>query len=132
MQNKVVGENIGQDVEDSGVTGSFQVGVNSDDLCIDQVESLDEDRSQIIEGVGGIEIGDVVVDAELGIHSKGVSKKNDIIHFKVSEKDKLTKATILGRAGKSTGKHKSWYNVCNHKTDIDHSLDLDNMKEWKK
>ena len=32
MQNKVVGENIGQDVEDSGVTGNFQVGVNSDDL----------------------------------------------------------------------------------------------------
>ena len=45
MQNKVVGENIGQDVEDSGVTGNFQVGVNSDDLCVDQAESLDEDRS---------------------------------------------------------------------------------------
>ena len=131
MQNKVVGENIGQDAEDSGVTGNFQVGVNSDDLCVDQVESLDEDRSQIIEGVGGIEIGDDVVNAELGIHSKRVLKKNDIIHFKVSEKDKWTAATTLGRAGKSTGKHKSWYNVRNHKAG-DHSLDLDNVKEWKK
>ena len=86
MQNKVVGENIGQDVEDSGVTGNFQVGVNSDDLCVDQVESLDEDRSQIIEGTRRIEIGDDVVDAELGIHSKGVLKKNDIIISKSVKK----------------------------------------------
>ena len=83
-------------------------------------------------GVGGIESGDAVVDAELGNHPKGVLKKNDVIHFKVNEKDKWTAATILGRAGKFTGKHKSWYNVCKHGTGEDHSLDLDNVKEWRK
>ena len=110
-----------------GFEGSFEVGVNSDNLCVDQLE----DRIQTV-GIGGIESGDVVVDAELGNHPKGVLKKNDIIHFKVNEKDKWTAATILGRAGKSTGKHKSWYNVCNHVTGVDHSLDLDNVKEWRK
>ena len=96
-------------------------------MCVDHVESIGEDRSQMTEGVGGIESGDIVVDAELGNHPKGVSKKNDMVHFKVSEKDKWTAAAILGRAGKSTGKHKSWYNVHNHETGVDHSLDLDNV-----
>ena len=107
VENEAVGEDIGQDVVDSGVEGNFEVAVNSDDLCVDQVESLGEDRNQMIEGDGGIESGDVVVDAEFVNHSKGVLKKNDIIHFKVNGKDKWTVATILGRAGKSTGKHKS-------------------------
>ena len=81
----------------------------------------------MIEGVDGIEIGGDVVDAELGNCPEGVLKKNGLVHLKVSEKDKWTAATILGRAGKSTGKHKSWYNVCNHETGVDHSLDLNNV-----
>ena len=129
VENEVVGENIGQDVVDSGVEGNFEVGVNSDALCVDQVELLGEDRNQMTEGVGGIESGDVIVDVEFGNDLKGVLNKNDIIHFEVSEKDKWTVATILGGAGKSTGKNKSWYNVHNHETGIDHSLDLDNVKQ---
>ena len=106
VEYEVVGENIGQDVVNSGVEGNFEVGIGSNDLCVDQVESLGEDRNQMIERVGEIEGGDVVVDAEFGNHLKGVLKKNDIIHFKVNEKDKWRVATILGRAEKSTGKHK--------------------------
>ena len=131
VENEVVGENIGQGVVDTGVEGNFEVGVNSNDLCVDQVESLGEKRNQMIEEVGGIESGNVV-DAEFGNHLKGVLKKNDIIHFKVNEKDKWTVATTLAKAGKSTGKHKSWYDVRNHETGVDHSLDLDNVNEWRK
>ena len=130
VENEVVGENIGQDIVDGGVEENFGVGVNSDDLCVDHVESLGEDRSQMIERVGRIESGNVVVDDEFGNHSKEVLKKNDIIHFKVNEKDKWTVATISGsQVGKCTGKHKSWYNVRNHETGVDHSLDLDNVTE---
>ena len=124
MENEVVSENVGQDVVDSGVEGNFEVGVSSDDLCVDQVKSLDEDRNRMIEGVGEIESGDVVVDAEFGTHPKRVLKKNYIIHFKVNEKDKWTVATILGRAGKCTGKHISWCNVHNRETGRDHSICL--------
>ena len=73
-----------------------------------------------------------VVDAEFGNHPKKVLKKNDIIHFKVNAKDMWTVAIILGRTGKFTGKNKSWYNVGNHETGTDHSLDLDNVKQWRK
>ena len=55
VENEVVGENIGQDVVDSGLEGNFEVGVNSDDFCVDHVESLGEDRCPMIKGVGGIE-----------------------------------------------------------------------------
>ena len=78
----------------------------SDHLCVDQVESLGGDRSQMIEGARRIESGYVVVDAELGSLPKEVLKMNDNFHFKVSEKDKWTAASILGRPGKSIGKHK--------------------------
>ena len=114
VENEVVGENIEQGVVGCGVEGNFEVGVNSDDLCVDQVESLGEDRNQMIEGVGGIESGDVAVGTDTGNHPKGVLKKNDSIDFKVNEKDKWTVATILGRAENSAGKNKSWYNAHNH------------------
>ena len=86
VENEVVGENIGQDVVDSGLEGNFEVGVNGDDLCVDHVESSGEDRYQMIKGVGGIESGDDVVDAELRTHSKGVLKKNDTLFILKSVK----------------------------------------------
>ena len=52
--------------------------------------------------------------------------------FKVNEEDKSTVATILGRTGKSSGKNKSWYNVRNHKTGKDRSVDLEKVREWRK
>ena len=38
-------------------------------------------------------------------------KKNDVIEHKVPSTDKWITATVLGRAGKSTGNHKDWYNI---------------------
>ena len=66
VESEVVGKNNGQGVVDSGIKRNFELGVNSDDLCVDEVESLGEDRSQMTKGVGGIESGDAVVNAELG------------------------------------------------------------------
>ena len=71
----------------------------------------------MIEGVGGFDSG-YVNEAEFGNNRKGLLKKNTIIPFKVNKKEKWTVATILGRAEKSTGKNKSWYNVHNHETGI--------------
>ena len=36
---------------------------------------------------------------------------NDIIQYKLQNSDERIKATVTGRAGKTTGKYKYWYNI---------------------
>jgi hypothetical protein len=38
-------------------------------------------------------------------------KKNDNIQYKLSDSEEWISATVLGKAGKMTGKNKTWYNV---------------------
>ena len=42
---------------------------------------------------------------------KNFPNKNDAIEFKVAFQESWTHATVLGRAGKATGKHKDWVNI---------------------
>ena len=38
-------------------------------------------------------------------------KPNDSIQYKTHNTDEWIKATVLGRAGKATGKNKHWFNI---------------------
>ena len=58
----------------------------------------------------------------------GTIKINDIVRYKIG--NEWVTGTILGRAGKATGKYKTWYNV-RDENNQERSIDLRNL-EWEK
>jgi hypothetical protein len=60
-----------------------------------------------------------------------IPKADEIIQFKDTPADNWTKATVLGRAGKATGKNKHWINIREIDTGNERSIDLDGMEAWK-
>jgi hypothetical protein len=42
------------------------------------------------------------------------NQKNDNIQYKLSDSEEWISVTVLGKAGKMTGKNKTWYNVQDH------------------
>lgn len=57
-------------------------------------------------------------------------KKGDQIQHKLPGSQNWVAATILGKAGKNTGKNKGWYNVHDNSSGKQMSLDLQKV-EWK-
>ena len=57
-------------------------------------------------------------------------KTNDSIRYKVQNADGWTKATVLGRAGKATGKNKYWYNLQDDISKETKSVNLDQV-QWQ-
>ena len=53
-------------------------------------------------------------------------KTGDYIRYKESVSDDWKHGTVLGSAGKTTGKHKHWYNIQND-DQIDHSIKTDKL-----
>jgi hypothetical protein len=56
-------------------------------------------------------------------------KKNDIIQYKLPDSEERISATVPGKAGKMTGKNKTWYNVQDHLSNEQKSVDLGRL-EW--
>ena len=56
---------------------------------------------------------------------------NDQIQYKLNNSNEWIKATVLGRAGKVTGKNKNWYNVQKTESEKQKSVDLGQL-QWKK
>jgi hypothetical protein len=56
-------------------------------------------------------------------------KKNDNIQYKLSDSEEWISATVLGKAEKMTGKNKTWYNVQDHLSNEQKSVDLGRL-EW--
>jgi hypothetical protein len=56
-------------------------------------------------------------------------KKNNIIQYKLPDSEERISATVLGKAGKMTGKNKTWYNVQDHLSNEQKSVDLGRL-EW--
>lgn len=56
-------------------------------------------------------------------------KKNDCINYRATSEDNWTTATILGRAGKATGKYKHCYNIQDNISGEKGSVDLSQV-EW--
>ena len=57
-------------------------------------------------------------------------KANDIIQYRVKNGDEWTKATVLGRAGKATGKNRYWYNLQDDISKEKKSVNLD-QAQWQ-
>ena len=140
----VVHENIGADGGDGNSGGSeiFDNGVNGarDGGVGKNLGITDHYGEGVVEGEGdgeSVSEGEGCEGASKGEgggkdHTKVTLKKNDVIHFKVDKEDKWTIATVLGRAGKSTSKNKSWYNVRDQETGKSRSVDLEKVQEWRK
>jgi hypothetical protein len=56
-------------------------------------------------------------------------KKNENIQYKLPDSEEWISATVLGKAGKMTGKNKTWYNVQDHLSNEQKSVDLGRL-EW--
>lgn len=51
------------------------------------------------------------------------------IQYKMPDSEEWISATVLGKAGKMTGKNKTWYNVQDHLSNEQKSVDLGRL-EW--
>ena len=72
-------------------------------------------------------------NSENSISNVNLPKKGDIIQYIPVNEENWRKATILGRAGKSTGIKKYWLNI-QHIDDDDKSFSIDwknGVKDWK-
>ena len=58
-------------------------------------------------------------------------KANDQIQYKLNNSNEWIKATVLGRAGKVTGKNKNWYNVQETESEKQNSVDLGQLQQEK-
>ena len=68
---------------------------------------------------------------ELNVPKKQITlKTDDTIHFRTSEDNNWKKATVMSRAGKSTGRNKNWFNLKVENGD-EMSVNMD-VIEWKK
>jgi hypothetical protein len=56
-------------------------------------------------------------------------KKHENIQYKLPDSEEWISATVLGKPGKMTGKNKTWYNVQDHLSDEQKSVDLGRL-EW--
>lgn len=63
-------------------------------------------------------------------HNRKTLKVNDIIQYKLQNTDEWIKATVLGRAGKATGKNKYWYNIKEDVSEEKKSVNLDQV-QWE-
>ena len=89
---------------------------SSGDIEIQAAGVKDEGLASSRSEGGGEVTGVTVLNAFEG-QPNTTLKKNEITNLcQVSEEDKWTTATILGRAGKAVGRNRSWYNIWNHKT----------------
>ena len=65
-------------------------------------------------------------------HSRSLPKKNDCIRYKGSGADEWKDATVLGRAGKATGKFSTWLNIKNNGDTAPMCIDFETVQEWQK
>ena len=78
-----------------------------------------------------------MVDIEITTHLMSMQdqnsktlKVNDQIQYKLNNLNKWIKATVLGRAGKVTGKNKNWYSVQETESEKQKSVDLGQL-QWE-
>ena len=58
-------------------------------------------------------------------------KVNDKIQYKLPNTDYWIRATVIGRAGKATGRNRNWYNIKEHTTEEKKSVNLEDV-QWEK
>ena len=93
------------------------------DLKPDTVQNEDDVPAQ-----NGIES----VESSLpGQEIDNLPKAKDKIKYRFQDNNEWQEAEVLGRAGKTTGKYKSWFNIKNTCDDGASSIDMDKVAEWE-
>ena len=59
-------------------------------------------------------------------------KAKDKIKYRFQDNNEWQEAEVLGRAGKSTGKYVSWFNIKDTCDDGASSIDMDKVAEWER
>ena len=104
--------------------------------------STPSDGNEIIQGAGPSD-GDMETRSEVSQEPQGTTElerlsaeekkiclsRNEKIQYRVD--DDWVKASVISRAGKVTGKHKSWFNVKIEGSDLERSVNLEAVK-WKR
>lgn len=85
---------------------------------------------EVQNAIGGNEAGNIEIQST--DHDKSIRlKPNDKIKFKLSDTNEWVEATIISKAGKTTGKNKNWYNIEKHSDDHERlSVNLEKL-EWE-
>ena len=92
-------------------------------------EELNEDNTQIIQNTPA-RTREHTEDIQAIQRSKQKLKVNDIIQYKLKNANDWIKATVIGRAGKATGRNKNWYNIREDSSEETKSVNLDEV-EWE-
>ena len=70
-------------------------------------------------------------DSNLRCNRSVKLKPSDMIEYRVNDSDDWTKATVLGRAGKASGKYSDWFNIATADDNTGLSVNLQSV-QWRR
>ena len=74
---------------------------------------------------------DIAEEENPTINQGKVPVKGNKVLYQLPEAEDWLAATVIGRAGKATGKNKWWINVQDSKDKAIRSVNLEELKAWK-
>ena len=89
--------------------------------------SSSEDEADIHSGIRSL-LEEKSVQGE----TENQLKANMDIRYRMEEDDNWHQATVLGRAGKATGKYGKWWNLCDVATGRKEAVDFGKVSEWSR
>ena len=64
-------------------------------------------------------------------NTKHLPKLQQCVQFKIPDSDEWKNVKVIGRAGKATGKYKSWLNIKDLDAGVESPIDWDTVAEWR-
>ena len=92
---------------------------NPTELTVDDEQKLEEE---------------ITNNTESNYEQKNIAalQLDDRVQYRLHPDEEWKNVTVLGRAGKATGKYRNWYNVREENTGSEYSLDFEHIHDWKK
>ena len=112
---------------------SYSTDDNVDNDTSSKIEDNVDALKEVIENRDIHPISEYIPTRELNKdkqQNRKIPKVNDIIHYKLQNTDEWIKATVTGRAGKTTGKNKYWYNIKEDLSEEKKSINLEQV-DWE-
>ena len=75
------------------------------------MDNTETNKQSILEYIPAADMEITTHSVSMQDQNSKILKANDQIQYKLNNLNEWIKATVLGRAGKVTGKNKNWYNV---------------------
>lgn len=95
-------------------------------------EAVIEEENQQVQGEDVTEQQDNDIPNQAQPKQVPKVKPGQVITFRIGDDEEMHTATLISRAGKSTGKHRNWFNVRHHNTGdevLEQSVDLEQLKD---